>query len=33
MKAPFDFGSSGRNPHLRACGEYNIMKHMFVSAG
>ncbi len=29
----FDFGSSGRRPHLKAYGEYSLMKHIFVSAG
>ena len=30
----FDFGSSsGRRPHLKAYAEYNLMKHLFISAG
>ncbi len=29
----FDFGSSERKPHLKAYGEYRLMKHLYLSGG
>lgn len=29
----FDFGASGRRPHLKGYAEYRLMKHVFLSAG
>lgn len=29
----FDFGTSGRRPHLKGYGEYRLLKHIYLSAG
>jgi len=29
----FDFGTSGQRPHLKAYGEYRLMKHLYLSGG